>query len=86
MNISKAIRLRVEQLAEERNLTLVELDNLAGLSYNALYHSGAVRNQRYRMLTLITVYRVCKALNMTMSSFFTGWMFKEIDYKRNASQ
>lgn len=86
MNISTAIRLRVEQLAMERGLSLVELDKMAGLSYNALYHSGEMKNKKYRMLTLLTVYRVCKALKITMSSFFNEWMFENVDYERNAGQ
>ena len=82
MNISTAVRKRVEELAKEKNLSLVELDRLAGLSYNTVYQSGSLKNGHYKMLNMISIYCICRALKMTLREFFSSSLFENVEYER----
>ena len=58
---------RVYNLIEERNITLYQLSQMSGVSYSTV----KTTEKRGGQLKVDTIERICDALSITMSSFFT---------------
>ena len=57
---------RVQELADERGLTLCQLSKVCGLSEATI----RIAKKRGNQLSVDTIERICEALNMTLSEFF----------------
>ncbi len=57
---------RVKQISAERNISLYELSQLAGISYSTLKNA----EQRNGQLKVDTIERICCGLHISMSQFF----------------
>jgi len=58
---------RLEELLDERGLTMYKLAMLCDISYNALKNT----QQRGSQLKVDTIERICQGLGITMAEFFT---------------
>lgn len=58
---------RVQELADERGLTLCQLSRMCDLSEATIRTAKKRGNQ----LSVDTIERICEALNITLSEFFT---------------
>lgn len=58
----------VEELLEERNLTMYKLSVLCDISYSTLKNTKARQGQ----LTIDTIEKICHGLGITVAEFFTG--------------
>ncbi len=58
---------RVEELAEERNLTLYEVSQLAGLNYSTIKNTKLRNGQ----LKVDTIEKICIGLGIPMPEFFS---------------
>lgn len=58
---------RVNELANERDLTLYKLAMLCDISYSTLKNTQARGGQ----LTVDTIERICQGLGISMADFFT---------------
>jgi len=58
---------RVMELADERNLSLFKLSQLCDVSYSTLKNA----EMRGSQLGVPTIERICVALGVTLSEFFT---------------
>lgn len=58
---------RVNELANERDLTLYKLAMLCDVSYSTLKNTQARGGQ----LTVDTIERICQGLGISMADFFT---------------
>ena len=58
---------RVYSLIEERNMSLFQLARLSEISYSTLSNS----KRRAGQLSVETIERICGALGITLSEFFT---------------
>lgn len=58
---------RVQELVDERSLTMYKLAQLCDVSYSTLKNTQARNGQ----LTVDTIERICQGLGITMAEFFT---------------
>lgn len=82
MNISLAVRKRIEELAEQRKISLSKLGEIAGLNNTTAYRLGLGRDKA-KLPELITIYKICLALDVTMAEFFNSEYFYDVQFCRS---
>lgn len=60
--------VRLQELIDERNLTITELARISGVRRSTLQTAM----QRGSQLTVPTIERICQALGITLAEFFTS--------------
>lgn len=76
MDLSKAIRIRITNLIEERNLNVSKLSTMAGISRAIL--SKFLSGQR-KYLRIDIIEYICEGLNMKLKEFFDDKIFDNIE-------
>lgn len=75
MLLSSAIKNRIYELCKERNITINKLCTICGITQSTLANMNARPNTN---LSVLTVMRVCRGLNISLQDFFDSPLF-EID-------
>ena len=73
MQLSEAIRRRIINLADERNITLHKLSLEAGIPYSTL---SSFINGKSQSPKLATLLHICEGLGIELNDFFTDKLFK----------
>lgn len=76
MQLSEAVRQRIINLANERNITLHRLSLDSGISYSTL---SSFLNGKSQSPKLVTLLHICEGLNIELNEFFTDRLFKNVD-------
>lgn len=76
MELSQAIRIRITNLIEERNLNISKLSTMAGISRATL--SKFLSGQR-KYLRIDIIEYICEGLNMKLKEFFDDEIFDNIE-------
>ncbi len=76
MDLSQAIRIRITNLIEERNLNVSKLSTMAGISRATL--SKFLSGQRTYLRIDIIEY-ICEGLNIKLKDFFNDPIFDSIE-------
>ena len=76
MELSQAIRIRITNLIEERNLNVSKLSTMAGISRATL--SKLLSGQR-KYLRIDIIEYICEGLNMKLKEFFDDEIFDNIE-------
>ena len=76
MDLSQAIRIRITNLIEERNINVSKLSTMAGISRATL--SKFLSGQR-KYLRIDIIEYICEGLNMKLKEFFDDKIFDNID-------
>ena len=76
VDLSQAIRKRITNLINERNLNISKLSTLAGISRSTL--SKFMSGQR-KIIRLDMVEYICEGLNIKLKEFFDDEVFDNID-------
>lgn len=78
MDLFEAIKIKINNLMIERNLTASKLSTLAGISRSTLskFMSG-----KRKSLDLKTIEFICEGLNIKLKDFFNDSLFDNIDIK-----
>lgn len=78
MTISKAISTRIINICKEKNISINKLANISFLTQSTLQSivSGDSGN-----LKLLTIYRVCYGLEISLEEFFSDEIFNDLDLK-----
>ena len=76
MELSQAIRIRITNLIEERNLNVSKLSTMAGISRVTL--SKFLSGQRTYLRIDIIEY-ICEGLNIKLKDFFNDPIFDSIE-------
>ena len=76
MELSQAIRIRITNLIEERNLNISKLSTMAGISRATL--SKFLSGQRTYLRIDIIEY-ICEGLNIKLKDFFNDPIFDSIE-------
>lgn len=78
MDLFEAIKIKINNLMIERNLTASKLSTLAGISRSTLskFMSG-----KRKSLDLKTIEFICEGLNIKLRDFFNDSLFDNIDIK-----
>jgi len=76
VDLSQAIRIRITNLIEERNLNVSKLSTMAGISRATL--SKFLSGQRTYLRIDIIEY-ICEGLNIKLKDFFNDPIFDSIE-------
>ena len=76
MELSQAIRMRITNLIEERNINVSKLSTMAGISRATL--SKFLSGQR-KYLRIDIIEYICEGLNMKLKEFFDDKIFDNIE-------
>lgn len=76
MNIEQALRTRLLELLNERNMTMSELGKISHISSSSLYD---LKKNRTKVLKISTVQQLCRGLEITMAEFFSPDYFNDYE-------
>ena len=76
MDLSTAIRTRINNLINENDLNVSKLSTLAGVSRSTL--SKFLSGQR-KYIRIDIIEYICEALNMSLGEFFSDKLFDNIN-------
>lgn len=87
MILSDAIRLRIEQLLKENNLTAYRLSYLAGISTSII---SDCKRGKVKEPTVSSIVHICEGLNMQLKDFFDSPYFQDVEaldrFEKNESK
>ena len=76
MRVSEAVRLRILELCQERDLSVNRLSGMCGLTQSTLNNMGSGRN---KSATVSTVKKICDGLDITIVQFFDCPLFQNLE-------
>ena len=72
MFLSSAIKIRIDQLCKERNITINKLCTICGITQSTLANINSRPNTN---LTVLTIMRICRGLEISLDNFFNSDLF-----------
>lgn len=72
MYLSTAIKSRIYELCNERNITINKLCTISGITQSTLANINSRPNTN---LTILTIMRICRGLNISIQDFFNSPIF-----------
>lgn len=76
MKIGEAVKLRILELCEERQLTVNALANLCGVTQSTLANIVGGRNHS---TTISTIKKICDGLEVEIGEFFCSPVFDDLE-------
>lgn len=76
MRVSEAVRLRILELCQERDLSVNRLSGMCGLTQSTLNNIVRGRN---KSATVSTVKKICDGLDITIVQFFDCPLFQNLE-------
>ena len=76
MELSEAIKLRINNLLKEQNIKKYELCIKSGISFSTL---SSFMNKYYALPKLDTLLHICEGFGLTLSQFFDDKIFKDVE-------
>lgn len=76
MEIKKAIKNRITELCNEKNITIYELSKLSGIRATTIY---SIINGKSNNPSIISIENICKGLNISVREFFDNDLFEDND-------
>lgn len=77
MTITEAVALRLGGILKERGMKKKTLGEQPGVNPQSI--SNIFRSKSVSGISLTTLYRICRALDMSMSEFLNDPVFDDID-------
>lgn len=76
MTISEAISKRIKNICKEKNISINKLATMSCLTQSTLQSiiDGSSNNPK-----LLTIFRICYGLNISISEFFDDDLFDNLD-------
>lgn len=78
MFLKDAIKLRINNLCKQNNLTINKLCMICGITQSTIANLSARPKTN---VTTITILRICRGLNITLEEFFNDPLFKTNDFE-----
>ncbi len=75
MSLENAIRKRIIELAEEKNITINMVSTLAGLTHTTLL---SFMNNETHDPRISTLLHICEAFDIELREFFNSPIFKNV--------
>lgn len=76
MTIGEACRIRIQELCDERGITLNKLAITSGITQSTLNNIISGRN---KSTTVSTVKKVCDGIDISIREFFASEIFDELE-------
>ena len=76
MTIGDAVRFRILELCEEKNITVNRLSTICGITQSTLNNIISGRNQS---TTVATIKKICDGVEISMIDFFSSDIFLHLE-------
>ena len=76
MTIGQACRIRIQNLCDERSITINKLALLSGITQSTLNNIISGRNNS---TTVSTIQKICDGLEISITDFFTDAVFSDLE-------
>lgn len=76
MRIGDAVRVRIVQLCEEREISVNKLSNISGVTQSTVNNIVSGRN---RSATISTIKKLCDGFGITIQEFFDAEQFHDLE-------
>jgi transcriptional regulator with XRE-family HTH domain len=76
MTIGDAVRQRIIQLCQERNISINKLSSVSGVTQSTVNNIVSGRNNS---ATVSTIKKLCDGLGITITEFFQSDLFTELE-------
>ena len=76
MTVGEAVRLRIIQLCQERNISINKLSGISGVTQSTVNNIVSGRNNS---ATISTIKKLCDGLGITIDEFFHSKLFAELE-------
>jgi transcriptional regulator with XRE-family HTH domain len=76
MTIGEAVRQRIIQLCQERNITVNKLSGISGVTQSTVNNIVSGRNNS---TTVSTIKKLCDGLGITIDEFFLSDLFSGLE-------
>lgn len=76
MTVYAAVVKRINELCEERSLTINALSYLSGMSQSTL---KSIMNGESRNPGIVTIKKICDGLNISICDFFDSELFSHLE-------
>ena len=76
MTVGEAVRLRIIQLCQERNISINKLSGISGVTQSTVNNIVSGRNNS---ATVSTIKKLCDGLGITIDDFFSGELFAGLE-------
>ena len=76
MNIGEAVRLRILQLCDEKEITVNRLCTISGVTQSTVNNIVSGRNNS---TTISTIKKLCDGLNIEITDFFCSELFQGLE-------
>lgn len=76
MRIGEAVRVRIVQLCEERDISVNKLSNISGVTQSTVNNIVSGRN---RSATISTIKKLCDGFGITIQEFFDAEQFHDLE-------
>ncbi len=76
MTVGEAVRQRIIQLCQERDISINKLSSISGVTQSTVNNIVSGRNNS---ATVSTIKKLCDGLGITIDEFFHSELFKGLD-------
>ena len=76
MTIGEACRIRIQQLCNERGITLNNLEIMSGITQSTLNNIISGRN---KSMTVSTIKKICDGIEISVLDFFCADIFADLE-------
>ena len=76
MTVGEAVRQRILQLCEERDISINKLSSISGVTQSTVNNIISGRN---KSATVSTIKKLCDGLGITIDEFFHSELFKGLE-------
>ena len=76
LNIGEAVKQRIVDLCEERNITFNKLATIGGITQSTINNIVSGRNNS---ATVSTIKKICDGLEITIGEFFSCELFDNLE-------
>ncbi len=76
MTVGEAVRQRIIQLCQERNISINKLSGISGITQSTVNNIVSGRNNS---ATVSTIKKLCDGLGITIEEFFSSELFSGLE-------
>lgn len=76
MTVGEAVRQRIVQLCQERDISINKLSSISGVTQSTVNNIVSGRNNS---ATVSTIKKLCDGLGITINEFFLSDLFAELE-------
>ena len=79
MNLSNAVKQRIIDIADKKEITIHKLALMSGVPYSTI---SSFLNGKCSSITLTTLLHICEGSGMELKDFFNDKLFKNIEIEK----